>query len=522
MKNFYSAVIALILVSIQFSPAVADTTYVAGNVSGVWDIEGSPYITTSAINVPDGLTLTIEPCVSIVLNDSLIVYGGLNASGTSEDSIFINVPWGFYGAKIFYIDSNDSVLFRYCSIFSTGAESGFQLQGGDIIIDNCCLIMSNGNWAIYSAIEIACDGVIISNNTIKVFGGGALDFSTGGIVGYGETVSILNNEIYVEAHGHPSHTVTMWVVGIYNLTGIIAYNEIKVLAQGWNNYTNYGFSVGIEYFDGEIVGNRIEVLQYALSWSSVSAECIKECSGLIQRNVLIANQPDDGHAQCIGDANGIIQNNTLIIDCIDGIGIDDCEGGFVNNIIYRIGGIHTIGINCEIDHSYNCISNCDTAYGVGVEPGIGDIYENPRFVDSHNGDYHLSSESPCIDAGDPNSPLDPDSTRADMGAFYYHQTSGIGEEETRIEFPDNFTFEQPYPNPFNPQTTIRFELREADFVSLCVFDVQGREVACLKYGHLSAGKHEFTFDGSDLSSGIYFVILKASDFMHTEKLLLIK
>jgi len=57
----------------------------------------------------------------------------------------------------------------------------------------------------------------------------------------------------------------------------------------------------------------------------------------------------------------------------------------------------------------------------GGYSGTGNIDEDPLFTDTDNGDFHLTSDSPCIDAGDPSSPLDPDSTIADMGAFYYPQ-----------------------------------------------------------------------------------------------------
>ncbi|MCK5050531.1 MAG: PKD domain-containing protein [Candidatus Cloacimonetes bacterium] len=53
--------------------------------------------------------------------------------------------------------------------------------------------------------------------------------------------------------------------------------------------------------------------------------------------------------------------------------------------------------------------------------GTGNIDSDPLFVDPGIGDYHLQSNSPCIDAGDPASPLDPDGTIADMGAYYFHQ-----------------------------------------------------------------------------------------------------
>ena len=53
--------------------------------------------------------------------------------------------------------------------------------------------------------------------------------------------------------------------------------------------------------------------------------------------------------------------------------------------------------------------------------GIGNFDEDPLFVDAEVGNFHLESGSPCIDTGDPTSPLDPDDTRADMGAYYFDQ-----------------------------------------------------------------------------------------------------
>ena len=55
-----------------------------------------------------------------------------------------------------------------------------------------------------------------------------------------------------------------------------------------------------------------------------------------------------------------------------------------------------------------------------IQFGEGNISEDPQF----NDDYTLQSTSPCLDTGDPNSPLDPDGTTADMGAYYFHQEPG--------------------------------------------------------------------------------------------------
>jgi len=79
-----------------------------------------------------------------------------------------------------------------------------------------------------------------------------------------------------------------------------------------------------------------------------------------------------------------------------------------------------------------------------------------------------------------------------------------------------------HPNPFNPSTTIRFDLPETRKISLLVYDVMGREVAKLIDGINIAGFHEVVFDGKDLASGIYFAQLSAGEFSHTKKMVLMK
>jgi hypothetical protein len=65
------------------------------------------------------------------------------------------------------------------------------------------------------------------------------------------------------------------------------------------------------------------------------------------------------------------------------------------------------------------VSYCDVEGGWA---GEGNIDDDPLFVGGDPYDYHLTESSPCIDAGDPESPLDPDSTRADMGAYCFDQS----------------------------------------------------------------------------------------------------
>lgn len=101
--------------------------------------------------------------------------------------------------------------------------------------------------------------------------------------------------------------------------------------------------------------------------------------------------------------------------------------------------------------------------------------------------------------------------------------TAIGEEEGTVTA-TKFELSQNYPNPFNPSTTIRFSLPEsfAGNVSLKIFDLSGKEVATLINSNMSSGVHSVAFDGSKLSSGIYFYTIKAGNYSDVKKMMLIK
>lgn len=90
------------------------------------------------------------------------------------------------------------------------------------------------------------------------------------------------------------------------------------------------------------------------------------------------------------------------------------------------------------------------------------------------------------------------------------------------ELPDHFAFALPSPNPFNPSTTLSYELPTTSHVSLKVYDTTGRLVTTLVDGRQEAGSHQVTFDGSGLASGPYLAKLTAGDFAAVQKLVLLK
>ena len=80
---------------------------------------------------------------------------------------------------------------------------------------------------------------------------------------------------------------------------------------------------------------------------------------------------------------------------------------------------------------------------------------------------------------------------------------GAGKGGHSTELPNDVVLEGNYPNPFNPQTTIRFALPTAEHVQLAIFDLLGREVRRLVSGKMEAGRHELSFEAGDLPSGLY-------------------
>lgn len=103
------------------------------------------------------------------------------------------------------------------------------------------------------------------------------------------------------------------------------------------------------------------------------------------------------------------------------------------------------------------------------------------------------------------------------GTFEYSH-----EIEVKLDEIKQFVLEQNYPNPFNPTTTIRFSLPVAAEVSISVFNLLGERVSLLINANLNEGYHEITFDGSSLTSGIYFYQLRAGDFKATKKFIIAK
>ncbi len=85
-----------------------------------------------------------------------------------------------------------------------------------------------------------------------------------------------------------------------------------------------------------------------------------------------------------------------------------------------------------------------------------------------------------------------------------------------------FNLSSNYPNPFNPTTKIEYQIPQAGQVSIKVYNSLGSEVATLVNERLDVGKYSVEFDGSNLTSGIYFCVFKSGNHISTNKMLLVK
>jgi hypothetical protein len=86
----------------------------------------------------------------------------------------------------------------------------------------------------------------------------------------------------------------------------------------------------------------------------------------------------------------------------------------------------------------------------------------------------------------------------------------------------SYTLHQNFPNPFNPITTINYDVPERSLVSLKIYDVLGNEIATVVDEEKIAGEYEIVFNSETLPSGVYFYQLKVREYVETKKMVLMK
>ncbi len=172
----------------------------------------------------------------------------------------------------------------------------------------------------------------------------------------------------------------------------------------------------------------------------------------------------------------------------------------------------------------------------GIEGGFnditwldGNIEEDPLFADAENGDYRLLEGSPCIDAGTSYLVI-ADSVLVnmsedeywgiapDMGAYEYFIITDNDEDGITPGPVSMYN----YPNPFNPETTVCYQLAESGKVSIEVYNIKGQKVSVLLDEEQEAGEHNFTWNAAGTNSGVYFIRLTSGSIRQVNKAILLK
>jgi hypothetical protein len=270
-----------------------------------------------------------------------------------------------------------------------------------------------------------------------------------------------------------------------------------------------------------------------------------------------------GGIRCFNEAVPTIINNLVVGNqaAISGGGIE-CDSGAQVDIRNTILWDNDAPAGTEMwvgprtgSHPVATISYSDVEGGMAsvyVYPGStlnwgsGMIQADPLFRDPEADDYHLMAtacgdtlDSPCIDTGDPavtDNLLDCShglgATRSDIGAY-----GGQGEgppltvETDDVPLSRSVQLFQNFPNPFNPSTTIRFDLfgsaGEQSKVSVVVYDLRGSRVKTLVNSELGRGLHTLIWGGQDemgrqVSSGVYLYSLTAGRHTVVRRMVLLK
>lgn len=366
-------------------PTLCDT------LSGTLGAAGSPYFVACDLLLPAGDTLVIEP--GVVLNFmgpyKFEVRGTLLAQGTEEDSIVFTTdtlanPGRWRGLR-FYHGSNDASELGYC------------------IVEH----VVNSTWAwpeVYGAIWVDSASPAISHTTVRhnyANRAGGIGATGGSLVRVSDCVFLDNGTdeaggaIEALDGGYPTVERCLFV-GNYALNNGGAIG-IGVSGSG----ANFNYCIFRE--------NSCEAVGSALALGEGTTVVLNHCT-------MFGNTSGNGQ---IGAFSGC---DLTLRDCIVAAGNGSalyCEASSFVSVGYTDFYGNPAGV---------CSGFCPPSLGQVVTTNRnGDpcdqyynIFLDPQFVNSTGGDFHLTANSPCIDAGDPTL-YDPDCTISDIGAyFYYH------------------------------------------------------------------------------------------------------
>ncbi len=399
--------------------------------------------------------------------------GASYSTNNSDWHLQVSSPCVDSGADWYYYDEDGTIAdigaLTTNNLAGTGELSPDTFAGGEItgtlnedilfvgditIPENDSLIISSGvtfqgfNAKINVNGKLKAYGTNGSRITFTGINGGFWDGIYGGYIdlkycdlGNSQNYVINSNNIYLSYCDITSSIDGSGSITYCNLQNLlpINYSSLDFSGDFKNNYfSNYGLDGEIEFhYNTNIVNNIIE---------NVAFMHIEDNTALIENHIYNVDLDimsfDNALIQynCFDDCNIFAENidfrNNIVLNNNTGMDLWGSSSIVSNNVFYNLNDAFEYDGDEELNITNNIIWNCNSVnsnWGSGnitadyccIEgsyAGTGNIDQNPQFVDPSNSDFNLLVTSPCLNAGDPTSPLDPDGTRADMGAFYYHHT----------------------------------------------------------------------------------------------------
>lgn len=496
---------------------------VSGTIAGqTWSKAKSPYLVIGDIKVA---SLNIEPGVSVVFTGTYAfeVTGVLRAVGSAQDSIFFTTAHADSGWDgIFFNQVPPGSELSFCKI-EHSRNSGLRLHdaspmSSNLVVRNC-LIQKNTapakGGAIYAIGSLGLVQCTIRNNSISsnIYPGTA-EHMGGGIYVEGslkmDDCTVAQNYLYIYGKHVTSLGGGVYVKGSAKFFGCKLFdNRASVYAAG--TFFQGVYSRG----SGRAEGGGIFVTGF---------QCIFT-------NCLVAQ-----------DSSIVTRYNGVDLETIGGGGIyADCDNVIITNCTIAFNGNEGLKSIRGAAKVSNAILYFNTAQQLtgsvtvtycniqGGMSGAGNIAFNPNFALDRK-DFRLVEGSPCIDKGKPDTtglnlpPVDLDggprivdgdengSKIIDMGCYEF--PGRVSVESRDVFSPKVFQLHPNFPNPFNPSTTILYELPRASEVEVAIFDLLGKRVRTLVQGRQQAGQHRLSWDGSDdrganVPSGVYLYRLNA-------------
>lgn len=539
----------------------AQTVIPAGNVTGTWAQSGSPYLVQGIITIPDGQTLTIEPGCDIKFEDSckLIVDGRLLAQGSVSDSIIFtatDTTLGWFGIDFLYPElTNDTSVFTYCRF--DHAKNGPDLNQcggafyisdyGKVKITHCLIrdnsVLSNGggiyvsdgspviqfnefrNNSAYTGgglYMLNSQSRIISNtfvgNKCASRGGGMFCFGTKNIISKNSFISNSSEELGGGLCLMSDSTIVISDnIFIYNTATIkgggihMSFSDPDIISNIIaNNYAQEkGGGIYCAYYPSAIVNNEIVNNEAGQSGGGIYSEY---CTPVLTSNTLCNN-----YASTFGGAIYFYLSNSTLTNCLISNNTADSAGMQIY-IQYYVDKIHFLYCNVQNDSSGFGMYNNQVFAG----SYLNNIDSDPMFVapptgsgiafDGFTANWQLTSSSPCIDAGNPDSAglhlpvYDIDgnmrifNSRIDIGAYEYVTSSLVSEVSPDISL---------FPNPCSNTMYIH----NAGNSTFEIYDSSGRRMIS---DHLSDSNNKI--DLAELLPGVYIVIIKSDKKTSVHKL----